>query len=403
MVSLVKDSIGILSAGALGVSFFYHLTHQLQTLDRQVYFLERQNSSSGIALRKKGKIVIVNSQIRQCLATDFWLKPDFISCYRSGFLPEIILICTNPDRLLVIIANIIDLLVLIIKREGLENLPHSFPLFVLCSNGIYFQRLRQIFIKKIEEARLFGHLPELWPTIMPQIVGHLLRGVTIQTGIREIQEMNNIYRPGPSGKTVITGGNIETRARCYQILVGRGGWFENGGLISATRLEFDKALVNLTCNLLGQLYSIDTKGKFTRLTLGQILQPEHFSQIRELVAQIFQVGKKVRVYRKNESFEQIFQLLLETCQPHQNHIPSSLQWVDSKLRLNQLEAKITPTEFWLLEPLLRYAKAFELEETAQYFQSLKEELLKKITLAINFNNSNYKFTNQSNKGDRLGF
>ena len=395
MVSLVKDNIGILSVGALGVGFFYHLTYQLQNLDRQVYFLERQNSCSGIALRKKGEIFIVNSQTRQSLGTDFWFKPDFISCYQSGYLPEIILVCTNPDRLLVIIANIIDLLVLIVKREGLENLCNSFPLFILCSNGIYFQRLRQIFIEKLEEATLFGHLPDLWPTIMAEIVGHLLRGVTVQTGIREIQEMNTIYRPGPSGKTVITGGNTKTRTRCYQILVSRGAWFENGSSISATRLEFDKALVNLTCNLLGQLYSIDTKGKFTRLTLEQILQPEHLSQIQELVRQIFQVGKRVKVYRKNESFEQIFQLLLETCQPHQNHIPSSLQWVDIKLRLNQLEAKITPTESWLLEPLMRYAKAFELEETAQYFQSLKEQLLKKLTLAINFNNSNNKFTNQS--------
>ena len=390
MVSLVKDNIGILSAGALGVSFFYHLTHQLQNLEHQVYFLERPNSSSGIALRKTGEIIIANSQRQQSFSTDIWLKPDFITCYQSGFLPEIILICTNPDRLLGIISNIIDLLVLIYEREGLENLCHSLPLFVLCSNGIYFQRFRQIFIEKLEEATLFGHLPDLWPTIMPQIVGRLLRGVTIQTGIREGDGMNTIYRPGPSGKTVITGGNTETRERCYQILADRGAWFENGGLISATRLEFDKALTNLTCNLLGQLYSIDARGKFTRLTLGEILQPEHFPQIRELVAQVFEVGKRVKVYRENESFEQIFQKLLEICQPHQDHIPSSLQWVDIKLRLNQLEANITPTESWLIEPLIRYAKASQLEETAQYFQSLKEQLIQKLTLAINFNNSKNK-------------
>lgn len=384
MVSLVKDNIGILSVGALGVGFFYHLTHQLQKLKSQVYFLERSNSSSGRALRKTGKITITNSQRQQSFSTDIWLKPNFITCYQSGYLPEIILICTNPDRILGIISNIIDLLVLIYEREGLESICYSLPLFVLCPNGIYFQRFRQIFIEKLEEATVFGHLPDLWPTIMPQIVGRLLRGVTIQTGIREGHGINTIYRPGPRGKTVITGGNTETRKRCQQILAARGAWFVNGGLISATRLEFDKALVNLTCNLLGQLYSIDAQGKFTRLTVGEILQPKHFYQIQELVEQIFQVGKKVKVYRQNESFEEIFQQFLETCQNHKEHIPSSLQWVQIKLRFNQLEPKITPTESWLIEPLIRYAKAYQLENIAQYFQSLKEQLDQKLTLAINF-------------------
>ncbi len=65
MASLAKGHIGILSAGALGVSFFYHLTHQLQNLDHQVYFLERKNSRSGLALRKKGEIIIVTTQMRR--------------------------------------------------------------------------------------------------------------------------------------------------------------------------------------------------------------------------------------------------------------------------------------------------------------------------------------------------
>lgn len=388
MVSLVKGDIGILPSGALGVSFFYHLNYQLQDLDHKVYFLERQNSSSGEALRKAGKIIIQDSHKKQSLSTNFWLKSEIITCYKSGFLPEIILVCTNPDQLLEIITNIVELLILIYQREGLENTCDSLPLFVFCSNGIYFQRFRQIFIEKLEEGTLLGNLPDLWPTIMPQIVGHLLRGVTIQTGIREGHETNTIYRPGPRGKTVITGGNTETRNRCYQILAGRKAWFENGGLITATRLEFDKALANLACNLLGQLYSIDSQGKFTKLTVGEVLTPEHFSQIRELVTQVVRVGRRVNVYQKNESCEEIFQQLLETCKPHQSHVPSSLQWVDMKLRLNQLEAKVTPTESWLLEPLIRYAKATELEESAQYFQSLKGTLVKQLNLAINYNNRN---------------
>ena len=382
MSSLVENSIGILPAGALGVSFFYHLTHQLQNLDRQIYFLARQNSGSAIALRKKGKILIADGQSIHPLATNIWLKPDVLTCYQSGFLPEVLLICTNPDQLLEIISSIIDLLVLISERGQLENITRSMPLFVLCSNGIYFQRFRQIFIEKLEEATLFGHLPDLWPNLMPSIVCRLLRGVTIQTGVREGHGIDTIYRPGPSGKTVITGGDSQTRERCHQILVGRGAWFENGLSTSATRLEFDKALANLACNLLGQIHGIDDQGNFKTLTVGDIVNTNHQSEIRELVNQVFQVGQKLKVYGLDEDVAEIFNQLLETCRPHHAHIPSSLQWVDIKLRLNQLEPKITPTESWLIEPLMRYAKASGLEESSQYFQSLKEQLIRKLTLAI---------------------
>ena len=72
---------------------------------------------------------------------------------------------------------------------------------------------------------------------------------------------------------------------------------------------------------------------------------------------------------------------MQTCVPHAEHIPSSLQWVQMKLSLGTLGAEITPTEAWLLEPLIRDAKAPGLEDTASYFQQLKDELVKKLTLA----------------------
>ena len=49
--SFIKGSIGILPPGALGVSFFYHLTGELRNLDSLVSFLERQGSTSAAPLR----------------------------------------------------------------------------------------------------------------------------------------------------------------------------------------------------------------------------------------------------------------------------------------------------------------------------------------------------------------
>ncbi len=76
---------------------------------------------------------------------------------------------------------------------------------------------------------------------------------------------------------------------------------------------------------------------------------------------------------------------METCHAHASHIPSSLQWVDTKIRLSTLEPEMTPTEAWLLEPLIRYAKASELEDSVNYFESLKNQLIEKLTFATNRN------------------
>ncbi|MTJ12265.1 hypothetical protein FJR11_06585 [Anabaena sp. UHCC 0187] len=388
MVSLIKGSVGILPAGALGVSFFYHLTKELTQVDDEVYFLERQNSSSSQGLKKSGKIAIAalaediaaNETITY-FPTAKILKPDLLSYYKLGVLPEIVLICPNPDQILSIISTAVELLILISEQEELSQTELPFPYLVLSANGIYFQHFRQIFIEKIEEATLFGRLADLWPDIMPRIVSRFLRGVTIQTGVREGNEGNTIYRPGLRGRTQITGGDITSRERCYEILAGKGAWFEVAPNISPTRMEFDKALSNLSTNLLGQLMSIDDEGNFQILTISQILANSDQSKIRELAYHVFKVGQMIKVYGKDENFEVILDQLMETCHAHGSHIPSNLQWIDTKIRLLTLEPKMTSTESWLLEPLIRYAKASELEDSVNYFESLKNQLIEKLTLA----------------------
>ena len=47
------------------------------------------------------------------------------------------------------------------RRPARRQLPRS----ILCSNGIYFQRVRQFLLEKLEEATLLGRLPDLWPDV----------------------------------------------------------------------------------------------------------------------------------------------------------------------------------------------------------------------------------------------
>src|SRR4051794_15379620 len=106
----VKGSVGILPAGALGVSFFYHLTNQLQKIDGTVFFLERSGSSSFQGLRSKGELVIADSRLTHRIKSGSLLQPDLLASYQRGSLPELVLACPNPDQLLGIISECVRLL-----------------------------------------------------------------------------------------------------------------------------------------------------------------------------------------------------------------------------------------------------------------------------------------------------
>jgi len=375
----LRQAIGILPAGALGVSLFYHLTRELREIGGDVYFIARTGSASAKVLNEQHTLCIADGEGKHEIDASELLKLDLLSCARTGDIPEVLIVCPNPDQLLDVITDLVQLLERAYEGGELEQLP--LPIVVLSSNGIYYQRLRQIFIEKLEEATLLGRLPDLWPDIMPRIVGRFLRGVTIQTGLREGSGAGAIYRPGLRGITRLAGGDQAVRDRCCAMLSSRGAWVELAVNSSATRLEFDKGIINLATNLLGQLYAIDEAGRFTLLRVEQILAPEREPEIRRLASEVFAVGQAVRAYAKTDEFEQIYKPLRETLDLHRSHVPSSLQWVGLRLRTGELAGELTPTENWLLEPLIRYARSAGLDQSVEYFEDLKQRLMAKLLKA----------------------
>ncbi|RYD76504.1 MAG: hypothetical protein EOP84_16785 [Verrucomicrobiaceae bacterium] len=70
--------------------------------------------------------------------------------------------------------------------------------------------------------------------------------------------------------------------------------------------------------------------------------------------------------------------MINSCQRFMEHVPSSLQWIEFQLSRGSLQAQLTPTETWLLEPLIRYAHAAGLEEAEEYFHSLTRRVEAKL-------------------------
>ncbi|MDB6153595.1 MAG: hypothetical protein JWL90_2048 [Chthoniobacteraceae bacterium] len=374
-------TVAIMPPGALGVSFFYHLTGGLERLDRSVFFIGLDESRSIDSLLA-GDLRIASGSTLHALPAREFIYRSLNEVFEAGALPEVLIVCPNPDQLLPVISTLVALIERLCASNGEACQQLELPTIVLSSNGIYFQRVRQMFIEKLEESTLLGRLPDLWPDQMPYIIGHFLRGVTIQTGLREGSGSNAIYRPGPRGISLLVGGGEAVRRRCFELLSGLGGWFELASNVSPTRLEFEKAIVNLTVNFLGLLYAFDFEEGFRPLTIAEILTPEHEPAVRELAYRVFEIGRAVKAFTQVDDFEKVLGDALARCRPISSHIPSSLQTIDLQIKLDRLEVKFTPTETWLVDPLIRYARSSNLPEAADYFEGLRAMLMAKLEKAV---------------------
>lgn len=372
-------SIGVLPIGALGVAFHHHLSSSGKA---HVVFLSRRAAAGGARWSEGSHVRVETPSGPRDLPLAGILAGTLREAAAAGVLPEIILVCTNPDQLFDVVADYVA----VVEREHREGRLASdaarLPLLVLCANGIYFQRIRRSFIELLEESTLLGRLPDLWPELMPRVVGRLMRGVTIQTALRRGGGSGAAYRPGPRGRTQLCGGDPAARAGAARLLTRCGGWFEDAGNTPPTRVEFDKALVNLATNVFGQLAAIDASGRFSVLTVGEIGRPDRHARILELVEAVMLVGRGVGVYRPDESPEMVFRATLQWLAPAAAHVPSSLQWLEQQLAAGTLAPGLTPTEKWLLEPLQHYARSLGDAGAISYFENLEAELSAAIARAV---------------------
>src|SRR5688572_28158264 len=123
MPPLREGAIGILPAGALGVSLFYHLTGHLRTVSDDVYFVARPGSSSAEALSAQPTLRIADARGVHEVDARALLKGDLLACAERGELPEVLIIGPNPDQLLGVITNLVELLERAYERGELDRLP----------------------------------------------------------------------------------------------------------------------------------------------------------------------------------------------------------------------------------------------------------------------------------------
>lgn len=373
------NTVGIMPAGALGVAQFYWLTDQAKDFSGRVFFMERKDSRSAAQVRDEGKLYLRENEIDRGIDLDRIWRPDLAQCLKEGKLPEVILIATNPDQLLPVIREIVEFIEALYEDDRLFVDHPDMPKMVLCSNGIYFQRIRAVFIETLEESILYGRLPDLWPETMPKIIGRLLRGVTIQSSIRIGGGSKAVYRPGPPGLTQLAGTADAHRLRAFEILREGQAPYEECGFDTPTHVEFKKALINLIGNFLGMIYCIDDEGTFEALRMRDIYREENLFEIRTLIFSVVEIGKAVNAFQRDLDPEDVFEQINKKTLAYLDHKSSSVQLLEHLVKSGKPPREITPTEYWLLNPLQQYARAGGLTEALAFLNSLEQRLLEKFS------------------------
>jgi hypothetical protein len=367
-------SVGILPISALGVAFSHHLTARSNEFTPSITFLSRRSSAATDRWREESSLTIEAPSGRQDIPLSGRPAGSLPGAAVGGRLPGVILACTHTDQLFEVIGDYVAVVEHEHRVGRLSSGTARLPVLVLCSNGIYFQRIRSSFIELLEESTLLGRLPDLWPDAMPEVVGRLMRGVTIQTALRTGVGSSAVYRPGPPGRTLLTGGSRRARAATARQLSQCGAWFEDAGDAQPTRIEFNKALVNLAMNVFGQLASIDADGRFSPLTVGEIAQRVPRERIFELVEATMKVGRGVGVFREDESPGAVLNELQQQLSSTTAHVPSSLQLLEQQIGSGSLAPGLAPTEKWLLQPLQQYARSLGDADVIRYFEGIEAEL-----------------------------
>ncbi|MFW6355019.1 MAG: hypothetical protein ACOC3I_11600, partial [Verrucomicrobiota bacterium] len=352
MTGLALNSIGILPPGALGVAFAAHLSDGFRQLDG-LALLARSESRSAAALGAQSDLLIEQAGGVRARRMPPRLPP--LPDLGEAPPPSVILAAPLPDQLFGVLRDLVAWLSAAVERAGWEAVAPQVPVVVVASNGIYFQRLRRSYLELLEEAVMLGSLPDLWPDRMPLLIGRLIRGVTLQTGLRTGEGAKAVYRPGPPGLTTLVGGDAAVREAVERLLAGRGMRLQQGGDASPTRIEFDKALVNLAGNLFGQIHCLDGRGRFARLTIGEIHQRVGREETLRLVRHVVAIGQAIRIYPADFDPEDAYRYLERLSREHADHVPSGVQLLEAQLARGSLRAEVPSTEGWLLNPLLNYA------------------------------------------------
>ena len=383
-----SSSVHFVNPGKIGIYGFGALVVTFYELLRGDYIIGKGNSLTTSAFRENPVLRSKRhdkDQIEEEDITDNFFK-DLVESYKSGSLPEVVIVAPNPDRLMGFTQDFVNYIEFLVKEHILDT-EKTVPVFVIASNGIFDGEFREQLGRALADSTI---LDGSSLKVKQKLMGRIIRMTAYQAGKREGTGGKAIYEVMPKGNAAIAGGEASVRKRLKDILLERGyPDIEDAGN-SAERIEFIKAIYNLMANAALLAFIVDEKGKPRHLITGNIL-PDSKSCIKDvscfahsLGGAAFNIGKRRGLFPKEERFDYILEKHIYPVLKKYEYVPhSSLQLFHQKLRDRVLEERLLPLEENLVSTLVYIAEKEKMREE-------KEVLLQLQTMILNcFHRANY--------------
>lgn len=382
-MTLRKDRIGIMPIGALSIAFAGYI-HGVDT------FIESGKAHYIVGEKLK---ISLGDEIKKIYLTEENYTNNITSLALNGRLPEMILFSPPNHRLMSVLNEVINMIFGIIepRRINLEDdIINYIPKFVMLSNGIYYDDVMIYLTKRFKSVD---------DNVREKIKGNFVRATTMQTGTRlegEDSLKEPIFVPGTKSSITIAGGSKESRKRIIELFNKFGYPVSEMEGEEVRRIEFDKAIVNLSANAVQLSLLYDEEGKVHNYTLGDLVSDRKVQEMcKKIIHTMVSIGVKAGIYKNDnqtvkDKYEYQQQLIdtisLEKWEKMEEkskidnvHIVSTIATIIERYRKRKSEnkpARIPPLEENIINYLLKLSYENNLVEEKKVIEDLRNSILR---------------------------
>lgn len=280
------------------------------------------------------------------------------------------------------IGKTLEYVVSIKQHDDINNIDFNsyIPKFMMLSNGIYFDEVTN-YITKIFEY-LDGNIIE-------EIKGNFIRATTHQTGIRMKENEDNIFKPGSKGNITIAGGSKQSRERIINLLGHKADYPVYDMGIEYRKIEFDKALINLSLNAVQLSFLFDDEDTVRSLNYGDLTSDIKMRDMcKKIVRTMVSIGVKTGIYKNGYmSQKQLIDLISqknleyieEKSKKDNIHICSSIATMierNRQVKSKNEHFKIPPLEENIISYIINLSNENNLVEEKKVIEELRDSILK---------------------------
>ncbi|MBN2489918.1 MAG: AMP-binding protein [Planctomycetes bacterium] len=375
---LHEGELGVHPPGALGVAFFIHASAEC--------FIGRGGDGITQPLKDAGTLHLDASCRFRSVALRGRIFANLLEADAQDRMPEVLLVCCNPDQLGLFTAELTRYLENLSGRGRLATVEHvrrEMPILLILPNGILAEQTLATFTEQLQESVLMKRLPGVDEAMQAAIFDRVVRGVSLQAGGRRGAGADTVYLLERKGLIVFAGGGETARERIETVLTAHDYPFQHARGVPGTRIEFDKAMISIVLNVGGLIHTVKADGELIDLRMGDLCKdPTKADFVGEITRAVFDVGQAAGAYPPEARYEDIWAGHRATILAHSGHVTSSLKSFRDALDAGLASIQLFSNEEWILTPLARYAGNAGLHQEQALFHALKRRVKESMARAI---------------------